>query len=144
MLDAISGQPVLMRAPNVVDHLRAARLSLEDERQQMHDNARQAKLLPPPAEPPAVRPSAGPDREGMVEGVWAAVQEMMDDGVVEAVHRAVEQEEWASARRAIRTWLTQHRSAVNPLLEQTIFAHIAERSGDPDAAAQLEAFRQVQ
>lgn len=78
----------------------------------------------------------------MLGAVWEPLEETVDEALIKAVQQAVEQDDWASTRRAIRTWLTRHRAAVNPLLEQTVFAWIAERFGGADATSLLEAFRQ--
>jgi len=144
MLDAQSGQPVLMRAPNVVDRLRDACLSPEAEQQQMHRNAELARLLPPSAETPSAKSHRDDGPRGMLGAVWEPLEETVDEALIKAVQQAVEQDDWASIRRAIRTWLTRHRAAVNPLLEQTVFAWIAERFGSADAVSLLKAFRQAE
>jgi len=145
MLDTVSGQPVLMRPPNVVDRLRADQLSPEDERQQMHDNAERVGLLPPRAE--TTLTNLGQETMTDAAGsIWASLDDEIDETVVKTVQQSIEREDWAGARRTIRTWLTRHRPLVNPLLEQTVLIQVLRHwpEAENDRMAMLAAFQQSQ
>ena len=150
MLDAASGQPVLMRAPNVVDRLREARLSPIKERQRMITNAQRVGLVPPEADlaPTNLGRMAMADSglaSEVLASVWAGIDDEIDETVVNAVKQAIKGEDWDGARQAIRVWLTRNRATVNPRLEQTVFLRIITEfiAGQHDPSTLLAAFRQT-
>lgn len=123
ILDAQSGQPVLMRAPNVVDVLRSARLDERAETQRMYVNARRHDLASVESLPLSSERKRAPSRVGTI---WSALDTEIDPEFLDQLHKAITIENWPGARRAIRTWLTQHRGIVNPLLEQTLLVRALE------------------
>lgn len=142
ILDAASGHPVLVRAPNVVDRLSKARLNPELERQQAYQNATRAQLLPPPASSiRAARPAQ--DRQPVAGAV--ALDDMMDEELLATLQRDLEQHGWEErTRQTIRNWIIRHRAEVNVLLEQNIFAQAIRQIPGTDAAAYVAAFKQYQ
>lgn len=146
MLDDASGQPVLTRAPKVLDKLRKARLSanlsMEEERREMHKNADQAGLLPPPADPiPEVR-YRNQGHGTVVEEIWQPVEEHLDADLVESVRQHIDADNWPAVRRAIRSWLTVHKDVAGPAQEATVFTQIASRLQGRNATDLLAIFQE--
>jgi hypothetical protein len=142
MLDAESGQPILLRAPNIVDRLRDAQLESQEQWQQARRNAARANLLPPAAEIPTVSRPPRADTDGDALH-WPLLDPLLDESLVDTLQRALTQANWQdSARQIIRGWLMRQRAMINPVLEQTAFAMAVKRFAGDEAAALIAAFRQ--
>lgn len=147
LLDAISGTPVLVRAENVIDQLRQNRLSPERELNQITRNAEKSQLLPPTGDTllrDSSRLAGGFSDQTSQLGLvsWVDWDVTADDDLKRKVSQAISAEDWQNARRQIRTWIMQNRQPANQMLENIIFAGIANvvTSGQPEDV--IVAFRE--
>jgi len=138
-LDATSGQPVLMRAPLMVETLRDQCPAPEEELRKMHDHARKAGVVCPAV---VVTQSVGQSgvESTVVASIWAELSSMLDEKMMADVVQAAYRQDWATARNRIRDWLLQHRRELNPLLETTVFAQIVQDMRLPDIEALVSEF----
>lgn len=117
VLDAESGQPVLTRAPEVIDGLRAAHLSPNQERERMYANARRAELLPPEAEQVRKQPAAA----SAVGDTFVSRDE--DYAWLQAIKIALDREDWPGVDTQLRVWLKRQTPTgrlKGALLRQTV------------------------
>jgi len=129
LLDAISGTPVLVRTDNVIDQLREDRLSPDQELSQMIRNAEKSQLLPPSVNTlknPLRLSTDFPDKTSqLLHMFWADWGVIADDSLRQRVSQTIDAEDWQNARRYIRTWIMQNRQSANKMLENLVFAGIA-------------------
>jgi len=155
VLDTVSGQPVLVRAPNVLDPLREARLAHEPLVELVRANAARARLVAPPAAaiqpPPTVRSSA-PARPDLSLSLGDELLQAVTDLLISKVdadpggplnllaHLGADLAESAfeDAKGHIRRWLMvgATRKTVNPILERIVLAQALAQL--PQFAAQTE------
>lgn len=143
MLDAQSGQPVLVRAPNLIDTLRNRYTDAgwDKVRDQFTRNAQQYQLTVPIATEPSTDRRLG--QTGESHGITLA--DHLDVQTSEAIVQALEQFDCPAARRALRTWFTLHRSEVSNLVERMIFATVVDRMdlSIPERAAILQGLQET-
>ena len=146
LLDAISGTPVLVRTDNVIDQLRQNRLPPDRELNQITRNAEKSQLLSPTVDTSkdSLRLSGGsPHQTSQLWHMsWADWDATADDDLKRKVKQAIGAEDWQNARRQIRTWIMQNRQPANQMLENMVFAGIANAvsNGRPEDA--IAAFRE--
>ncbi|MBN1874839.1 MAG: ATP-binding protein, partial [Anaerolineae bacterium] len=138
-LDATSGQPVLLRAPLMVETLRDQCPAPEVELQKMREHARGVGMVCPEVVTTQVakRPAAG---TVVIGSVWTELSSMLDEKIVTDVAQAVDHQNWAVVHNRIRDWLLQHRRELNPLLEATVFAQIVQDMRLPDVEVLVNEF----
>ncbi len=136
LLDAVSGQPILTRAPNVVDELRARynQLPSADLWRQLRANAERVGLLSPSVA--ATEPWLGATRVPEASMDRLSLDPLVDDRLLEQIKPLLDRRDWRSIRSVIRASLSQNR----PALEQALFAHIITRLTRNDATELLTAF----
>jgi len=138
-LDATSGQPVLLRAPLMVETLRDQCHAPEAELRRMRENAQGVGVVCP--EVATVQVTVPSVTENTAIGsIWTELSSMLDEKMSADVAQAASFQDWAAARNRIRDWLLQHRRELNPLLETTIFAQIVYDMRLPDAEALVNEF----
>ncbi|HQE91254.1 MAG TPA: DUF87 domain-containing protein [Anaerolineae bacterium] len=124
-LDATSGQPVLLRAPLMVETLRDQCPTPEVALQKMREHARKAGVVCPEVVAAAPTTSSPPAND-VLAGIWRAAQAEIQATLVSTIAPLIRAKDGDGARRAIRTWLMQYRRTVNPLVEQTVLAEVLQ------------------
>lgn len=124
-LDTTSGQPVLLRAPLMIETLRDHCPTPEEELRKMREHARKAGVMC--SEVVVTTADIVPPHENcIVAGIWQTAQEEIQTSLAPVLEPLVRAKDGDGVRRAIRTWLMQYRRTVNPLIEQTVLAEVLQ------------------